>query len=99
MILKFWEQGERDAKLAKKMPLLFMRYNGLPKEFHFVALDYTLYLQIKNKIMGPRNPRLRYTDKNHDIIIITSTELIGTDYKEVRLKVKTHLKTIYDGKK
>lgn len=37
-ILKFWEQASKDAKRAKKVPILCMRYNSMPaNEFFFVV--------------------------------------------------------------
>ena len=36
--LKFWEQASKDAKRAKKVPILCMRYNSMPaNEFFFVV--------------------------------------------------------------
>ena len=40
-IEKFWEQCVTDARRAEKIPLLFMRYNGLPKDFFFVVMRYS----------------------------------------------------------
>lgn len=37
-ILSFWDQASRDAKRTKKLPILCMRYNSMPKgEFFFVV--------------------------------------------------------------
>lgn len=37
-IFSFWEQAFRDAKRTKKLPILCMRYNSMPKgEFFFVV--------------------------------------------------------------
>lgn len=39
-IKEFWEQTNASAKRAEKVPMLFMRYNGLPKNFFFVVISY-----------------------------------------------------------
>ena len=36
-ILEFWEQVNDDAKRSDKIPLLFMRYNGMNKNTWFVV--------------------------------------------------------------
>lgn len=36
---QFWEQAKDDAKRAKKIPMLFMRYNRLPEGFYFIVWD------------------------------------------------------------
>src|SRR5687768_14412470 len=42
-IREFWKQAKDDSDRSKKLPLLFMRYNGLPKNFHFVVLEYKVW--------------------------------------------------------
>lgn len=37
-IQEFWEQAKADSKRAEKLPMLLMRYNGLPKNFFFVVM-------------------------------------------------------------
>lgn len=40
-IWEFWDQCQRDANggTVKKIPLLFMRYNGMPSDLHFVCME------------------------------------------------------------
>ena len=42
-ILSFWEQTKRDATRGGKLPLLIMKYNGMPKGEAFVVIDYYTY--------------------------------------------------------
>lgn len=42
-VLKFWEQAKGDADRGKKLPILFMRENGMHKGVYFVVV---------NEIMG-----------------------------------------------
>ena len=41
-IEKFWRQAERDAIRSKKVPMLIMRYNSMPKEEFFLVVDSDL---------------------------------------------------------
>ena len=97
-ILEFWEQCERDAVKAKKIPILFMRYNGMPKNFHFVVLK----LRHFEKLTGTHDIKenFKYTQtsrhKKLKLTTLTSTEFFNLlDYKETRLKAKALIKTIY----
>lgn len=38
-IMEFWNQATRDAERAKKLPLLIMRYNNMPKGEAFLMID------------------------------------------------------------
>lgn len=44
-ILEFWEQACRDADKSKKVPMLIMKYNGMPSGEAFVVLDKEMYNQ------------------------------------------------------
>lgn len=89
-ILEFWEQCKRDALRANKFPLLFMRYDGLPKEFFFVvmALNHVVDLGL--------NIDKKLTSNDHGLVIFTMGTLLSNEYKPLRLKAKTYLK---NGKK
>lgn len=89
-ILKFWAQANRDADLAKKIPLLFMRTNGITKDLHFVVMHVRHFrLFIKEHLVS--DCAYMYI-KNHKIIIFKSTDLINTSYKEIKAKIKYHKK-------
>lgn len=42
-ILEFWEQASRDARRTKKIPILCMRYNSMPKGQFFFVVDSGMY--------------------------------------------------------
>jgi len=86
---EFWEQALSDSVRAKRIPILFMRYNGMPKLTWFVALEYSLYISLRKLL--PRNHNLlRYknSDKGFDIAIINSNTLSQSTYGEVFKKIK-----------
>ena len=81
-ILFFWEQCLRDATTSKKVPLLFMRRNGMKKDMHFVVIS-TYFFQIWLKEIEPwdnSNGLLHYFDGAIDITILNSEDLFKTHY-------------------
>ena len=53
----FWKQAESDAKRANKIPLLIMKYNGMPKGEAFLMVDKQtaeVILAIGGKLEKPR---------------------------------------------
>jgi len=101
-ILEFWGQVLEDAERAgDKIPLLFMRYNGMPKDLHFVVMDYGMYLyvfrkQITTKIKTDNRKIFRVVIPGHDLIFLTSIMLFTTDYEKIHKLAKKFLKI--DGK-
>lgn len=45
-IKKFWKQTSSSAKRAEKVPILLMRYNGLPKDVFFVMISYRFFRRL-----------------------------------------------------
>lgn len=95
-VLEFWEQCSRDAKRANKVPLLFMRYNGMPKDFFFVALELNFWKSLfpNLAIALTINTKFEYSNKKEKIhlILLQSTEFINLPYKEIKLLTKKFLK-------
>ena len=94
-ILEFWEQCERDAVKAKKIPILFMRYNGMPKNFHFIALKNSHYRSIFLPTLTPFGLQSVTKTREVTLIITNSTEFFNTSYKQAKLKAKALIKNIY----
>ena len=86
-ILTFWNQARQDAKRAKKVPLLFMRYNRLPKDFYFVVMTSSLYKEVKL-----RNIKLRNFIRYKDLIITSTRDLISLPYKDLNISAKSLVK-------
>jgi hypothetical protein len=72
---KFWQQATDDSIRAHKIPLLLMRYNGLPAGFFFVAMDKNFARHCFKKLPFER---YMYT-KN--LFITTTAELAEFDFK------------------
>jgi hypothetical protein len=94
--MEFWEQCETDAKEAKlkKIPLLFMRYNGMPSDLHFVMMKEDVWKKVWVSLdMLPIVRRIKYTTVNKDkevvtYVIIRSTTLFKAPYKELIKNLK-----------
>lgn len=84
-ILQFWEQARQSAIRAEKIPILLMRYNGLPANFFFVVLPIRFYNALSRDI----KPKLNYNNK---IIITTTIELAKIDFEWVDKVGKALLK-------
>lgn len=99
-ILDFWAQAKRDAEKVNKIPMLMMRYNGLPKEFYFVVLDMVAFTIITTSFpleIGVTS--LKYnSNQKQSLIIIPSTDFFTLPYKGVRLIAKKLIRKRY-GKK
>lgn len=98
-ILKFWEQAREDAHRAGKLPMLIMKYNGMPKGEAFVMVSYQVYTKciqpqrsnMEKAQMGIHiNPKDNISDANAFYIFLLS-DLKNLDYTTVH-KEATKLK-------
>lgn len=84
-ILEFWKQTQDDAKRGNKIPILFMRYNGMPKGTYFVIVSSNLFEYLIEKynytffLVG--NPKYKF-------VIINSNDILNTDYLTLHKNLK-----------
>lgn len=78
-VMKFWEQCKKDASRADKIPILFMRYNGMPKDTYFVVISHETFKKI-SKLIKFSNGYLRY---GKQFIIFNSVDLFRSSFKKV----------------
>lgn len=98
LILEFWDQVSFDANKCKKVPMLMMRFNGLPKDFFFVVLTQAFAkLTHIERCYGGDLKSLRFHDysKGEPLMILPSNQFFQTDYKNVKQIAKKHIKTLY----
>jgi len=92
-VMEFWSQCEKDASIAGKIPLLMMRYDGLPKDFWFLVMrtenTHQLLLNINKGLVM----------LEHGLTLFTSTDLVAHNYKEIRKTAKTICKLLRNGHK
>lgn len=91
-ISDFWKQAQQDAHRCNKTPILLMRYNGLPKDFFFIALDFNTWSKIKKDIILETAPlnffRILNQEKSINIIIFDSRQFITLPYKTIKKTLK-----------
>lgn len=94
-ILEFWEQCLRDALRAKKIPLLMMRYDGMPKGLFFIAIETDIYTKLPNfDRMSHCRSTIKFwdMDKAVKLTIIPSTSFFKMAYRPIKKIAKQILK-------
>lgn len=92
-ILEFWEQTKEDAERGNKIPILFMRYNGMPKNMYFVVISRNLFNTIITTVLTQYN---YFIVPHQDFVILNSNDLLLIDYLPFHKNLK---KLIRDGQK
>lgn len=88
-ISEFWGQANADATRSNKIPILFMRYNGMAKNTYFVCITVQLYNLI------PLNQSLEFEYNRFNIcgpnpmVIMNSNDLLKVDYITLHKNLKT----------
>ena len=75
----FWDQALQDSERAKKLPLLFLRYNGLPKSFHFIVMLQTHFKKFKPKL----DLSCPYLRVNNGIVIMHQGVLLNSNFSSI----------------
>ena len=90
-VIEFWEQAKADGERGKKVPILFMRYNGMPASSWFTIIsDEVFYIweklnpQIKEAIVNI------YLPTGEKIILLNSNTFCTVDYSEFIKKLKIY---------
>jgi Holliday junction resolvase len=76
---KFWAQAKADGARGGKIPILFMRYNGMKADTHFVVISYPIYLKIR-KLIKFSCGILKY---NREFVIFNSEDLFKSDFHKI----------------
>lgn len=100
LILEFWAQCSGDAKRCKKIPMLLMRFDRLPRDFFFVVVtqEFAKMIHVELAIANKGLKSLRYQDYKEDLalMVMPSDQVFKSDYKAIRKIAKNHLKTLYN---
>lgn len=89
-IFDYWKQCKRDADRANKVPLLMMRYNGLPSNFFFMVMRTNDLLNFKFQLDYPF--MIIGKNEKYSLTIVPSTTFFKSNYKQIK-------QTIKDGRK
>lgn len=87
-ILEFWEQTNADADRSGKIPILFMRYNGMAKNTYFVVITYQVYKLLFPTLISFEYSRFEVKGKV-PFVILNSHDLLKFDYVTLHKKLKT----------
>lgn len=98
-ILHFWEQASGDAKASKKIPLLAMRYNNMPKGEAFVMLEknfFNNFLENDSCFSNFQHPIMAIRlNSGEAFYIFMLSDLKTIEYKKFYKIARKHLKTLY----
>jgi Holliday junction resolvase len=95
-INQFWEQATEDGKRAKKEPILFMRYNGMPKQTWFVMVDFGFFeVMLEQQIECNYDFFKVVSPYGAARIIMNSNDFIELDYNTLHKQTKQWLKKKY----
>lgn len=85
-VLEFWNQANDDAKRANKIPILFMRYNGLKKDTYFVVIAKDFYNILPKGIKFDYNHFI--VNGKNPMVILNSNDLLKFDYLTIHKSLK-----------
>lgn len=91
-VLEFWEQAKEDGIRAKKEPLLFMRYNGMPKKVWFLVMKlstFEIMRKMGHKIEGNY---FIISTPTEDLLCMNTNDILSLSYERFRRRIKTKLK-------
>lgn len=94
-ILEFWQQACDDAKRSGKLPILFMRYNGMTKDTYFVVMGGLTAAIVGDIICGDDyKPEFNQfimaaPQRDDSLLILNSNDLIKIDYTKLHKTLKS----------
>lgn len=89
-IWDFWEQAKEDGERSNRIPILFMRYNNMPRNTWFIVVDlkvFNIFLKRAKKQICTHTYFI-IEDKAHRVVCLNSNSLLGTTYKEIIKDIK-----------
>lgn len=88
-VLEFWKQAEEDGERGNKTPLLFMRYNGMPKNTWFVVIDANTYKHAYSfGLKDAENIIFNIFSPKHNLYVLNSSDMLKVNFKELSIKLK-----------
>lgn len=86
--IEFWEQAKEDAERGNKLPILFARYNGMPKMVWFVAIPISIWEILQKMKFKAQGTFFIVSTPDDDFIIMNSSELLQIDFKTFSINCK-----------
>jgi len=85
-IIKWWKQTTDDAARSGKLPLLMMRYNGMPSDTYFTVVYNSLY----NRLIPALGSKYGYLKSDRGFTIFNSDDMFSANYPDVIKICKTY---------
>ncbi len=86
---EFWAQAKRDSEKARKIPLLLMRYDNMPRDIYFLALPLAVFNLIFTENPPPVIVVRNKSEIGQSICILKSDAIFKTDYRKIRATLKS----------
>jgi len=94
-IKEFWAQSSSDGLDHRLIPIVFMRYDRMPKDMHFVVISGEFFQAI-GPIFKCKHGILSFQDPNHEtVVLLNSRDFFSMDYKKFHKIAKAYKKRIY----
>lgn len=91
-IQQFWEQSKADAERANKIPILFMRKNGMDKNMFYIFINYKTWqclTQVSTKKFLYPIVHIKGGELDDRVVLINSNDLYNVDYMLFHKQLKT----------
>lgn len=75
----FWEQAMDDANRGSKIPILFMRSNGMKSGMYFVIISLKVYMKVF-KYLNLSYGRIKF---KNEWVLINSEDLFNSDFQKI----------------
>lgn len=92
-IREFWKQASHDGDRTNKIPILMMRYNGMPKDESFFVVNQFLGRLILKFPLKSAYLYVYSSEEESLYIFLTSDVMANVPYKELHKIVKYNLKS------
>lgn len=94
-LIDFWEQAKEDGNRGNKLPILFMRYNGMPKSTWYTCITLPVFKIMKKDPNFKPKAVIQFTlEDGETIIMLNSTDITTIDYKQFIIAVKKHRRNV-----
>lgn len=88
-IWEFWKQAKEDGERSGRVPILFMRYNNMPKDTWFTVVELKVFnIILKNSKSGLNHTYFIIEGKENRVACLNSNSLSAIDYKKLIKDIK-----------
>lgn len=93
-ILEFWKQADRDANRTKKLPILCMRYNSMPKGEFFFVVDSRVALYLITPETIKRGMSIYSPELDMPLYVFMASDIKEyVSYKKLHKSLRKELKS------